>query len=361
MGDFDNTIGFILAGVLLNTLLAGVVASQFSTYWSSKFDDSLWVRLGVLGLFIINATEVATVLYMVWFYCVSNFNNPDVIATSLWPGVPFTALTTAVIALMNQAFQTYRIYKFTDSKILVGVLAAAAIATWGLGFAAAVQSWIFSELAKLATLRPIVEANLALQTAIDVAISVILSISFSRTKTSFRSTNRVLDSLIRGAVHSGVFTSLFALGTLLSFRYAPNTYMIAIFALPIGRVYTHTLLDHLIGREKLLTILSGSRGGSTGRYDQTVSQGLPAFKTPERLEFPRSPRKSHFRLSALPTLGVDYPLEVRKEYEVEVRSDYLPEIRRTEFPDFSTGVHGGEQPGKISAMAGDPPRSFVGI
>ncbi|KAJ6632120.1 hypothetical protein B0H10DRAFT_5194 [Mycena sp. CBHHK59/15] len=257
MREFDSTIGFTLVGILLNTFLLGIVTSQFATYSGSKYKDPVWVRAGVAVLFVINMTQGAAVLYMGWFYCVANFTNPSVVAISLWP-YPFTALTTAVLALINQLFQCYRIYKFTASKILVGVIVAAALATCGMGLAAAVQSWIFSELAKLLALQPVVEGNLALQTTVDVVISIILSFSFSRSKTDFKRTNQVLNVLIRGAVQSGVFTSIFALGTLLSFRYSPGTYMIAIFALPIGRIYTHTLLDHLVAREQLRNILSNS-------------------------------------------------------------------------------------------------------
>ncbi|KAJ6609077.1 hypothetical protein B0H10DRAFT_140210 [Mycena sp. CBHHK59/15] len=257
MGEFDSTIGFTLVGILLNTYFLGIVTSQFATYWNSKYKDPVWVKLGVTLLLVINMTQGIVVLYMGWFYCVANFANPSVIATSLWP-YPFTALTTAVLALINQMFQCYRIYTFIPNKILAGLIIATALAACGLGIAAAVQSWIFSELAKLLALQPVVEANLALQTTVDVVISAILSFSFSRSKTDFKRTNQVLNVLIRGAVQSGVFTSIFALGTLLSFRYSPGTYMIAIFALPIGRIYTHTLLDHLIAREQLRNILNSA-------------------------------------------------------------------------------------------------------
>ncbi|KAJ6614982.1 hypothetical protein B0H10DRAFT_1916209 [Mycena sp. CBHHK59/15] len=228
---------------------------------------------------------------MAWFYCVTNFANPSVVATSLWP-YPFTALTTAILALINQVFQSWRIYMFTRSKLLIGFLLAGALAACGTGVAAAVQSWIFSELAKLAALQPVVEGNLALQSTIDVLISsvcplplevtltsfplVILSYTFSKSKTAFTRTNTVLNRLIRGAVQSGVFTSVFALGTLLSFRFSPSTYMIALFALPIGRIYTHTMMDHLISREELRHILSNGNniisvpGFNTGTHTGPV-------------------------------------------------------------------------------------------
>lgn len=80
-----------------------------------------------------------------------------------------------------------------------------------------------SRLEKLAALESVVTANLSLQATVDVAISselvlilrtsygysrisVILSYSFSKSKTTFKRTDRVLNRLIRGAVQSGLFT-----------------------------------------------------------------------------------------------------------------------------------------------------------
>ncbi|KAJ6540363.1 hypothetical protein B0H19DRAFT_1381540 [Mycena capillaripes] len=258
MGDFDQTIGFTLVGVIINTYLTGVIMSQFFSYWNSSYQDSWWTRSLVAFLFVINATQAGAVVYMLWFYCVTNFANPEVVATSLWP-YPFTALTTAILAIINQLFQSWRIYVFTRNKILVGFLVAATLAACGTGVAAAIEAWIFSQLAKLVMLQPVVEANLALQCAVDVIVAIRLFLIFSKSKTSFTMTDRVLNILIRNAVQSGSFTAIFALGTLFSFRFAPGTYMLALFALPIGRIYTHTIMDQLISRHELTNILMNGR------------------------------------------------------------------------------------------------------
>ncbi|KAJ7112525.1 hypothetical protein C8R44DRAFT_248582 [Mycena epipterygia] len=257
MGDFDNTIGYTLLGVMINTYLAGILTSQFFTYSNAKYTDPWWTRALVVFLFVVNATQAAAVVYMSWFYCVTNFANPQVAAILLWP-YPFTALTTTVLALVNHTFQSWRIYMFTESKILVGFILAAALGTFGTGVAAAIQSAtvISSELVKLATLQSVIEANLVLQCAVDVLIAIILSIMFSGSKTSFTPMDKVLNRLSRTAIQSGFFTGIFALGTLLSFHFSPGTYIVALFFLPIGRIYTHTMMDHFVGREELRNMLS---------------------------------------------------------------------------------------------------------
>ncbi|KAJ6518159.1 hypothetical protein C8R47DRAFT_1086200 [Mycena vitilis] len=257
VGEFDQTVGAILMGVILNTYLLGVVIPQFFTYEYSNYKDPWWIRTGVAILFTINVVHGASVIYMAWWYCVTIFNQPEMVAASLWP-LPVTALCTAVLAIANQLFQSWRIYVFTKNTVLAVSLVLASVATCGMGLAAAIQSWIITEVTKLVALGPIVTANLSLQLAIDLIIAGILSYNFSKSKTSFKKTDKVLNQLIRTAVRSGAFTAVFALGTLLAFRLAPGTYMHAICAIPIGRIYTHTLMDHFISREELRKILSNN-------------------------------------------------------------------------------------------------------
>ncbi|KAF7349927.1 hypothetical protein MVEN_01293400 [Mycena venus] len=243
MGEFDQTIGFTLIGVTVNTYLTGVIMSQFFTYWNSRYQDPWWIKTLVAFLFIVNLTQAAAVVYMSWFYCVTNFANPSVVAISLWP-YSFTYLTTAVLAIINQTFQSWRIYLFTGSRIRVGFLVATSLVACGMGVAAAIEAWTLSELAKLAVLQPIVEVQLTLQCAVDVILAAVLTVVYSNSKTTFPRTDKVLNRLIRTAVQSGFFTAVFALGNL--------------FFLPLLAWHVHDCAVYLPNRANLHTYNDGS-------------------------------------------------------------------------------------------------------
>ncbi|KAJ7829277.1 hypothetical protein B0H14DRAFT_3873093 [Mycena olivaceomarginata] len=295
MGEFDQTLGFTLVGVTINTYLMGVIMSQFFTYWTSEYQDPLWMRLLVAFLFIINTTQAAAVIYMLWFYCVTNFTNPNAVAIELWP-YPFTALTMSILALVNHTFQSSRIYRFTRSKILVAFLLVISFVNCGIGVTVAIEMWILSKLSNLAALQPIIESNLALQCAIDTMIAIIMTVMFSRWRTNFfADTDKMLNRLIRTAVQSGFFTAIFALGTLLSSRFSPGTYMVSLFALPIGRIYTHTMMDQLITREELRGmflnrgnhlsfLISDVAPSGTGRVGGSTMHALSSASKEERNE-----------------------------------------------------------------------------
>ncbi|KAJ6493377.1 hypothetical protein C8R45DRAFT_1136562 [Mycena sanguinolenta] len=245
-------LGFTLMGVIIDAYLTGVIMTQFSTYLTRDLpghDDPLWVKCLVAFLFVVNISQAAAVAYMAWFYCVTNFANPEIVYYNLW-AYPFTALTTAILAITNQMFQTWKIYLFTRNKTFVVFLTATSMAACGVGITVAVKSWFIVEFPKLAVLQPIVEANLALQCAVDVIIASILTLTLCKSRTSFAHTDRILNRLIRTAVQSGSFTALFALGNLFSVHFSPKTSMLSLFMLPIGRIYTHTMMDHFVSREQ---------------------------------------------------------------------------------------------------------------
>lgn len=68
---------------------------------------------------------------------------------------------------------------------------------------------------------------------------VILSFVLSRSRTGFRKTDTIINRLIRGAVQTGLFASIFALADLFTFLLHSNTNLYAMFAYPIGRIYTN--------------------------------------------------------------------------------------------------------------------------
>lgn len=61
----------------------------------------------------------------------------------------------------------------------------------------------------------------------------------SRSRTGFRRTDTIINRLIRGAIQTGLFASIFAIADLFCFLYRRDTNLYAMFAYPIGRIYTN--------------------------------------------------------------------------------------------------------------------------
>ena len=69
--------------------------------------------------------------------------------------------------------------------------------------------------------------------------SVVLTFVLSRSRTGFQKTDSMINRLIRGAIQTGLFASIFALADLFSFVLHRETNLYAMFAFPIGRIYTN--------------------------------------------------------------------------------------------------------------------------
>jgi len=269
MGAFDLVIGVLLLGLFFNTYLYGLVTYQFIVYRNTKYNDPLWIRSIVGSLFCIDTLHSAVAVYAAWEMCVTNYGNPASLAFVSWT-IPFTACATALAALVTQAFLGHRVLVLTKSKLLVGVIALCSIIGFVFGLYAGIYSGILHAVAKFGPLSFPVTMWLVFQTSADVIITISLSYILSRSRTGFRRTDTIINRLIRGAVQTGLFASLFALADMFSFLLHRNTNLYAMFAYPLGRIYTNTLLDTLNARLGLKHM--------TGTMDADSDSNANAFR-----------------------------------------------------------------------------------
>ncbi|KAJ6450743.1 hypothetical protein C8R45DRAFT_946562 [Mycena sanguinolenta] len=162
MGAFDASIessmmlpGFTLMGVIVSGFHCGFLRIYTGEIHALPGrEDPLWIKCLVAFLFAINVAQAAAVVYMAWYYCVTNFGNPEIIVHDLWP-YSFTGLNMEDI-LVQAEQDSCRVPKCDFAGCL---------------WIGCIKSWLIFEFVKIPTLQPIVEANLALQCAIDVTIA----------------------------------------------------------------------------------------------------------------------------------------------------------------------------------------------
>ncbi|KAF9469788.1 hypothetical protein BDZ94DRAFT_1243263 [Collybia nuda] len=276
MGDFDMSVGVLLIGLFFNTYLYGLVTYQFVVYANAKFNDPLWIKGVVWTLFVTDTLHSAVAVYAAWETCVTNYANPASLGVISWT-IPFTAVATSVAAIITQFFLGHRVFVLTKNKYLFGIIGILSVLGFIFGVYAGVKSGIIKEVAKFAPLKPLVTCWLTFQTSADLLITFILSFVLGRSRTGFRKTDTIINRLIRGAVQTGLFASIFALADLFTFLLHPNTNLYAMFAYPIGRIYTNTLLDTLNARIELKNLNATIDVDSDNAFRmQTQSQTMAA-------------------------------------------------------------------------------------
>ncbi|KAI0078275.1 hypothetical protein K474DRAFT_1706666 [Panus rudis PR-1116 ss-1] len=264
MGQYDATLGVFVIGVMFNTYLYGLVTFQFAKYYRIKFNDPPAIKYMIFFLFVLDTFHSAALMWMVWAYCVTNYTNPDILAIGLWPHM-FTPVATALAAIMTQVFLGYRIYRLSNSIYLYGIVLAIAFPGCVLGIITGIRAMILQELDKLVALEKIIIGWLTLQVSCDFLITGTLIYILWNSRTGFRKTDSVLYRLMRGAIQTGLFAGIFSIADLITFLALPQTNLYGMFAIPIGRIYTNTLLDTLLARDELREKLAASVDMDTTR------------------------------------------------------------------------------------------------
>ncbi|KAJ7913902.1 hypothetical protein B0H13DRAFT_2270994 [Mycena leptocephala] len=255
MGEFDTSVGPVLLGILC------LVTNEYLKYWNHKFKDPWWIRTIVIALFLVDTTHTGIGIYELWHLCVSNFSNPSIILVVDF-SIPFTAIATSISSVLAQTFLGHRVFQLTKSKPLIVVLATLSTGGFISGCIAGVKSGIIKEVSKFKSIVPLVICWLTLLSSVDILITAVLTFVLIRSKTGFHRTDTIINRLIRGAIQTGLFVSIFALGDLFSFIFAGKTTFYAMFAYPIGRIYTNTLLNTLNARIVFLQMdLESDSGG----------------------------------------------------------------------------------------------------
>ncbi|KAJ6588640.1 hypothetical protein B0H19DRAFT_1248263 [Mycena capillaripes] len=250
MPQIDMLVGVYLLGILFNTFLYGFVLVQFLTYFNTKSNDSMGMKAVVWSLLFTDTVHSAVEVYAAWQTCVEDYGNLASFAFVSWT-IPFTAVATSVAAIITQFFLAYRVFFLTRRKLLVGIICVSSIIGLVFGFVAGIMSGVIKEVAKFGPLVPFVILWLTFQSLSDFLITASLVAALARSRTGFRKTDTVINRLIQGAIETGTFASMFALADLFSFVFFRNTNLYAMFAFPIGRIYTNTLLHTFNARADL--------------------------------------------------------------------------------------------------------------
>ncbi|KAJ7081295.1 hypothetical protein B0H15DRAFT_466191 [Mycena belliarum] len=130
-------------------------------------------------------------------------------------------------------FLGHRVYLLTSSKVLFALISVLSVLGFVFGCFAGIKSGIINEIAKFAPLAPYVTAWLAFQTSADLLITLCLTVSLARSKTGFRTTDTIINRLIRCTIQTGLFASIFALADLFSFLLHRDTNLYAM----VGRLW----------------------------------------------------------------------------------------------------------------------------
>ncbi|KAJ3875992.1 hypothetical protein F5051DRAFT_47430 [Lentinula edodes] len=280
--------GPMLIGVFLNMILYGVLLNQMLFYFRTYPLDTIWVRLFVAYLFILETANTAIDMAMMYQPLIAEYGTQKAVMN--FPTL--FLLEPILIVLISTPIQIYfawRIRKITQTYWIPGVVVMLALASSAGGFITGVK------IAKLKLFADKPElhwsALLWFLTACvaDLLITGTLVWNLAQRKTGFAITDSVVDKIIRMTVQTGMITSICAIGDVAFFMALPHTGLNFLWDLTLAKLYTNCLMSTLNARAGLLRPSQNSSSGvQRNALDRSTHRGS-RFRPMDRFaEHPRT-------------------------------------------------------------------------
>ncbi|KAL1701474.1 hypothetical protein EV121DRAFT_263049 [Schizophyllum commune] len=256
-------LGPAVIAILLNVLLGGVTLLQATHYFCGKYGDKWPVILLVSWVTLVDIADTVCAGNLMWYYTVDTYVNNALALLAPWQ-YHTTAISSSMISVPVQHFLGWRMYQFSHSKILFGLVSGLSL---GQGFL-----MIFVSASFIATPRPHEDAarlmpmfivSYALALANELIITSNLLYHFYQHRTGMKNTDLVMTKLSSIVVETAVPV------TTCSFAF-PNSSVFLIFTMAMGKLYTNTLLTTLNARHNIRTQLM-SETDSFNRFQFTQS------------------------------------------------------------------------------------------
>ncbi|EJD06420.1 uncharacterized protein FOMMEDRAFT_144475 [Fomitiporia mediterranea MF3/22] len=247
-----DTFGSAYIGAMIMMILYGITCLQTYLFFFNYPKDSLPIKFLVSVLWVLDTFHISLVSHTMYHYLITNFNNVPALDIEVW-SLPLSLGMNVVIAFLVQCFFTHKIHGLSGRNWWITVPTALfVVAHFGFGIETMVEFFIKGEFRRLSELLYYAALPFAITAIIsDVAITAALCYLLQHKKTSFQSTNTLINYLILYAINRCLLTSIMAIVEVIVFVTLPNTFWFLAIDFIIGKCYVNSLLATLNSRHAL--------------------------------------------------------------------------------------------------------------
>ncbi|KAI0360859.1 hypothetical protein OH77DRAFT_1517261 [Trametes cingulata] len=275
------TYGAMLISTIVVSALYGITSLQTLYYYEMFPNDSRTMKAAVLAIWVLDTVTIALDSHAVYYYLISNYNNPAVLAQQVW-SLPVEVLITYTVVLIVQMFFLLRIYQLRRyAWYIPAILGVVAIAAYGIVIAVVVE--IFKASSKSDANTTVVNdpltANWALGMVVDIGITLILCWYLWSEKSYVRqNTHRVINRIIVFSVNRGAIAAVVQILTLLLRFVAPQNFAWLAFHNALSKVYANSMLATLNSRIALRGMMTDGQLDNTLLTPTTIRQSPPGAR-----------------------------------------------------------------------------------
>ncbi|PPQ98580.1 hypothetical protein CVT26_013763 [Gymnopilus dilepis] len=269
----DNTLGALLVGGLVAMALWGVTCVQTYNYFTRMNKDSMAAKVIVALLWVLDTFDSALNCHILYYYTVSNYLNPLALFHPVWSIIIHVAVTALSNFIIRTLF-TLRVYRLSQGNLFLSAwIMAISLSDLVVGLTITVKAFQIPSFPDLQKIAGLMYLTFGVGTGSDLSLALALSWFLYRSKTGFRSTDSLIQSLLLYSVNTGMIVAVDAFMGLILYVLMPNNL--------IFLVYVNAYLATLNARETMrskrddmlsirLTDIPSSR-----RFD--VESTMPSF------------------------------------------------------------------------------------
>jgi len=249
--SMNNTLGAILIGNIVGAILFGVTTLQTFIYFRGNHQDCRSFRLLIGFLWILDAIQIAFMTQAVYSYLVINFLNIDAIEDLPWT-ILGQVVVTCLAELIVRCIFARRIWLLSGhNNPLLFSIVLTSVLVFGVGLAFTIRGIIGVSFENLHLESWLLYTGLGSAVFVDALIAISSCVLLNHSRSGFKSSDSLVNTLMLYSINTGTVTSLGALACLVSYALWPHKFIfIGIFFI-IGKVQINTVLTVLNTRSFL--------------------------------------------------------------------------------------------------------------
>jgi hypothetical protein len=226
---FDDTLGSLFIGIIVSTMVFGILVSQVYTYYRVFPSDKVSYKMIVAVLLLLQVVIQAFVSHAYYYFGITLYSNSiqfllGTVPITLLIQTPLGALSGTIVKICFAV----RVWRFSGRNwVITTIIIILALVQLGFSILYTYNTFLTPHLYDLADLKLQRLATISLGTGAftDVLTAVTLCWCLQKYKTGQRQSDSLVHSLSIYAVNTGVVTSAFSLATLLIYNRMPNNFI----------------------------------------------------------------------------------------------------------------------------------------
>ncbi|TDL22928.1 hypothetical protein BD410DRAFT_787743 [Rickenella mellea] len=230
---------------MLATVLYGALTLQTYVYYQHYPTDRPTMKSLIAVLWIMNTFHMVLLILTLYHYLIRSFGNYEALAVSTWE-LRIHVFTNCFIAFLVQLFFACRVWRVSEgNRVVTGSIIFFACSALGFGSTTTIKSFSLLRFTQLPEIEWIVGMSLGSTAVCDILITMGLCYLLNRSRTHFKRTDSIINTLIAYSLCTGLLTTLFALVNLATFMAMPTNMIHLTIGFFLGKLYTNSLLATL--------------------------------------------------------------------------------------------------------------------